>query len=321
MKRKALCFGLSLALALGLVCSSALAEEPDGEAEVTETPATDTTVTGEDSESEPTETAAENGGDETENNAADENTSTDGNAADYNTGYETGYEAGYAAGVDAGYAAGYEAAYQAIQEAAASETDGSAYSQTGSTEYGAQIVLPDILTEDPVEVDVPSIGTVYLNPYGMPVEMDDGTESYDQLVSSPLEIVSYSTVPVDVTVNAVGTAVGAESSVQLVTTPPAEDTLDKEYFVWLEFWGLGYEPSTEGLAWSGVYTDSSNQLVVNSGERTVLTLPAAEDGNPIYGAFRAFGLASVNTQETWNSSDLFEVVLSFTFTQAGVISD
>ena len=162
-----------------------------------------------------------------------------------------------------------------------------------------------------IHVELPDAGRVVVNPYHLEVNMD-GVSSTDQIVSAPMPIVSYSSVPVAVTASVTGrTAPGSDAV--FVQTPPRNDAWAKELFLFAEF-----QPAFDAYGsafWSGQYTGASNQLVVTAGgspAAQVLEL-AAGDMVPSYGAFRLFGSASGSPERMWSTEDTIQVTLTFTF--------
>ena len=160
-----------------------------------------------------------------------------------------------------------------------------------------------------IHVEVPDTGRIVVNPYGLEVNMD-GMISTDQIVSAPMPIVSYSSVPVAVVASVTGhTSPGSDA----VFVPSQPRGSAKELFLFAEF-----QPALDeyGSAfWSGQYTGAPNQLVVTAGgspAMQVLEL-AAGDVVPSYGAFHLFGTASGSPERMWSAEDAIQVTLTFTF--------
>ena len=160
-----------------------------------------------------------------------------------------------------------------------------------------------------IHVEVPDTGRVVVNPYHLEVNMD-GVSSTDQIVSAPMPIVSYSSVPVAVTASVTGHTSPGSGAV-FVSSQPRSSA--KELFLFAEF-----QPAFDAYGsafWSGQYTGASNQLVVTAGgspAAQVLEL-AAGDVVPSYGAFRLFGSASGSPERMWSAEDAIHVTLTFTF--------
>lgn len=163
-----------------------------------------------------------------------------------------------------------------------------------------------------IRVTVPDAGKVIVNPHNMRVSLD-GAESTDQIVSAPMPIVNYSSVPVSVAASSVGITPSGSRAV-FSAEPPGSDTPDKEIFLYLEF-----QESPDGSAhvdWDGWFHDAPNQLPVlfeESFKESVLTLPAG-DPEPAYGVFRLFGAAAGSPLEMWTAEDTIHVTVAFTFT-------
>jgi hypothetical protein len=154
-----------------------------------------------------------------------------------------------------------------------------------------------------VRVSVPEGYGVSLNPYRLPVSMPDGTISYEQVMSSCLEITNDSDFPVEVYASAVSITVPG-SGVVYVDSVPSEDS--KEVFLWYEF------AKNEGQQWCSAYSDAYNQLPVDSGERPVMRLSQAGDEGDT-GEIKLFGLAGTAPQEMWTEADRVQVTLFLNF--------
>lgn len=166
--------------------------------------------------------------------------------------------------------------------------------------------LPALL-EDPemVRVIVPDSGHVIINPYQLEVDID-GETSTEQIAGGTYSMVNLGDTPVTVSASAAGTVFGTGDMV-FVDTPPAEKSLWKELFLYVEFQDEFY-----GIGWSGQYTGAPNQLLIGEGPcepRDVLTLEAGGTG-----LYRMFGSVTKFPEIPWSVGDDFQVVLTFTFT-------
>ena len=178
-------------------------------------------------------------------------------------------------------------------------------------------VLPPespIAEEEPpvIEVLVPSAGQVIINPYCLPVELD-GQTATDQIVSAPLILENRSTIPVSVSASVTGT-VPPYSGVSFASAPPMPDSPMKEIFLYAEFHAVpepAFQPS-----WSGLYSDSTNQLMVgfqSAAKADVLRLEAGGTACS-WGALRLFGSAAVSPMVPWQAGDDIQATFVFSFT-------
>lgn len=171
-----------------------------------------------------------------------------------------------------------------------------------------------IAEEEPpvIEVLVPSSGQVIINPYCLPVELD-GQTSTDQIVSAPLILENRSTIPVSVSASVTGT-VPPGSGVSFAAAPPMPDSPVKEIFLYAEFHAVpepAFQPS-----WSGLYSDSTNQLMVgfqSAAKTDVLRLEAGGTACS-FGAMRLFGSAAVSPMVPWQAGDDIQATFVFSFT-------
>ena len=171
-----------------------------------------------------------------------------------------------------------------------------------------------IAEEEPsvIEVLVPSAGQVIINPYCLPVELD-GQTSTDQIVSAPLILENRSTIPVSVSASVTGT-VPPGSGVSFAAAPPMPDSPVKEIFLYAEFHAVpepAFQPS-----WSGLYSDSTNQLMVgfqSAAKADVLRLEAGGTACS-WGVLRLFGSAAVSPMVPWQTGDDIQATFVFSFT-------
>lgn len=156
--------------------------------------------------------------------------------------------------------------------------------------------------EDLIDVLVPSTGQMVINPYRMKVKTLSG-ESREQIIHEPQVLISSSDFPVRVSARAVG-KLAPESEARFVSASPAEDALDKEIFLYVEF-------QNDPAFWTGAYGDWSNQILVTDWgmeKENVMTLDAF--GN---GYFRLFGAMTGFPDVMWNEADAPDVTVAFTF--------
>ena len=161
--------------------------------------------------------------------------------------------------------------------------------------------LPEMPEDDLIDVVVPAVGEVMLNPYGLAVETARGTNR-EQVQHQPQPLTNNSNFPVIVTATATGTLAG---DAWFVTAPPEREAEEKELFLYVEY-------QAQPDVWEGVYTGASNQLLVteygSGGE--VLTLEAGAEGY-----YRLFGAMSPTPQTMWSSDNALTVTLAYTFTR------
>ena len=161
---------------------------------------------------------------------------------------------------------------------------------------------PTLDDSELIKVDVPAVGQIVINPYGLPVEIGDET-SMEQIASETLTMINKSNTPVVISASAVG-SVSESSTLVYTTQPPQTDALEKEIFLYVEF------QKEDGL-WSGAYTDGANQILVSgqaSEPKEVLSLDGESQG-----VFRLFGATSTYPKNAWNVEDKISVTVAFTF--------
>ena len=162
-------------------------------------------------------------------------------------------------------------------------------------------LLPEMSVDDLINVVVPAVGEVMLNPYGLAVETAWGTNR-EQVQHQPQPLTNNSNFPVIVTATATGALAG---DAWFVTAPPEREAEEKELFLYVEY-------QSQPDVWQGAYTGAPNQLLVteygSSGE--VLTLEAGAEGY-----YRLFGAMSPTPQTMWSSDNALTVTLAYTFTR------
>ena len=162
-------------------------------------------------------------------------------------------------------------------------------------------LLPEMPVDDLINVVVPAVGEVVLNPYGLAVETARGTNR-EQVQHQPQPLTNNSNFPVIVTATATGALAG---DAWFVTAPPEREAEEKELFLYVEY-------QSQPDVWQGAYTGAPNQLLVteygSGGE--VLTLEAGAEGY-----YRLFGAMSPTPQTMWSSDNALTVTLAYTFTR------
>ena len=158
-----------------------------------------------------------------------------------------------------------------------------------------------------ISVKIPRTGRVILNPYGMPLA-EGGVISREPIVSGPMRIISKTGVALNVLARMTGKTNG---NVALASTPIPEDETDKKVFLYCEFQN---DPDGKGnVTWNDAYAGEPNQLTTADPEREVMTLPAAEEGEEVYGVFRMFGALSSAPAQDWGEADQVEMQVIFNF--------
>ncbi len=169
-----------------------------------------------------------------------------------------------------------------------------------------------------VEVTVPSVGNVYLNPFQLPVDVN-GEYTNEQVISYPLYVSSESDAPLQVDVQVTG-AVKPKSDMTLASSSTkGSSSKDKMAFVYFEMHSSrSYDPYD--VEWDAAYDASKHIPVLTGGasKTNVVTLsPLGMYGEPVagsYAAFRLTGDAIVSPASAWTSQDGIDVTIAFTFT-------
>lgn len=172
-----------------------------------------------------------------------------------------------------------------------------------------------------IDVTVPGSGWVFINPYRLPVAIED-VEDYDQIVCYPCFILSDSDVPLSVDVR-VAAEINPESDMELATSSTKGSTGgSKRAFIYFEMKPTDPSYDPNGAEWDDAYDAAKHILVTNSAtgqeKKNILTLePKALDGSYVDGssaAFRLTGDAVVAPQNPWTNEDGLSVSIAFTFT-------
>ena len=171
-----------------------------------------------------------------------------------------------------------------------------------------------------IDVTVPGSAWVYINPYRLPVAIED-TESYDQIVCDPSYILSESDVPLSVDVR-VTTTVYPDSDMLLVSSSTKGlSGGSKRAFIYFEMQSA--DPNDpDAVEWDKAYDANKHILLTTSAtgqtKKDLLTLqPLTMYGEVPDGgsaAFRLTGDAVVSPQNPWTAQDGLSVSIVFTFT-------
>ncbi|MBD5170183.1 MAG: hypothetical protein HDT20_08745 [Oscillibacter sp.] len=164
---------------------------------------------------------------------------------------------------------------------------------------------PDAEEESPViDVFVPASGQVIINPYHMKVSASTG-ETRDQVVHEPQALISDSDFPLLVTAQAVG-FIQPGSASRFVAAPPADDAMDKEIFMYVEF-------QNDPTFWTGAYGDWPNQILVTDWGMEKVNVMALDAFG--VGYFRLFGAMTNYPDTMWAAEDAPDVIIAFSFAE------
>lgn len=162
-----------------------------------------------------------------------------------------------------------------------------------------------------IRVIVPSSTEVLINPYKIPVSIQDEL-SGEQIVCAPVALKNESEVPLKVSVSMTA-SVWEDSDMRLISESTiGQELASKRAFIYLEIQNTS-DPSQ--VSWDEKY-DEEKHLLVRNGTRTrkdMVTLGA--DGQPLcYGAFRLTGDCVEFPRSSWTKADGIDVSIAFTFT-------
>ena len=196
-----------------------------------------------------------------------------------------------------------------------------------------------------ISVSVPQTGTAQINPYGLPVKLDDaGTNKItgEQIVTKPMLIINNSDSNLKVGASVTTTPKG---DLKLVDAAPAADSTAKSAFVYLQMKSTtladGNKSSAAGNvqglaaadanpvfeAWKQAYNATTD--LVLSGSRAVekadMVTLAASDVSVSGGtttvtwqtgsiaAFRLAGQVTADPRDAWTTNDGFTAAVAFSF--------
>lgn len=173
-------------------------------------------------------------------------------------------------------------------------------------------------TQSPnIQVTVPSMGKVYINPLEIPVSINS-TSTTEPIVSTPVSIGNQSNVPVRVDVSVIGKVHdGSKMSLSSSSTKRLTTT-SKKAFIYLEMKPANSDDPSD-VTWDTAY-NSKKHIPVTSISRTktnVITLAAGTSSGEVaeggYGAFRLAGDVIKRPKIAWNDQDGLDVEVAFTF--------
>lgn len=181
-----------------------------------------------------------------------------------------------------------------------------------------------------INVTLPPVGTLVLNPYQMKAVIgtgDDAVSSYHQVFFKSVACVNKSTFGLKVGVKVMGTP--STSAVNLVSTAPKDTATEKDVFLYAEF-GVSDSATAEPV-WETSYNKTANQLVLSNeyadAPKVVATLTAtngATNGNGEalnettgkwnYLWYKFDGSAAKSPSTAWATADNVTPKVAFTFT-------
>lgn len=201
--------------------------------------------------------------------------------------------------------------------------------------------------EIPIEVTVPQNGAAQINPYGLPVALDDDNSiAGEQIVTRPIYIVNDGKV--DLKVSASVTAV-AKGDLKFVAAAPAETDTYKSAFVYLQMKAStlaesdrattsivtagkdisGFDPdaaNAEIAAWKQDYAAAKDLVLVNekaAEKANMVILAGKQESATSTGTFeyvagsaamvRLAGKVTESPREAWSDKDGFTAAVAFTF--------
>lgn len=170
-----------------------------------------------------------------------------------------------------------------------------------------------------IDVTVPGSAWIFLNPYKVPVLIDEG-ETNDQIICAPCYIMSQSDVPLDVDVKVTG-AVYPDSDMTLAAfSTRGSGSSRKSAFVYFEIQSA--DLLTGGVEWDDAFDANKHIVITDSAagaaKKNVLTLSATtvygELTDGCFAAFRLTGDAVAVPSTPWTVEDGLNVEIAFTFT-------
>lgn len=161
-----------------------------------------------------------------------------------------------------------------------------------------------------IRVTVPSAMDVMINPYRIPVVVQD-KQVGDQIISDPVALKNESEVPLKVSVS-IQTVIRDGSDMRLRSESTLNQDLTSKFaFVYFEIQAVS---DPENVTWDEKYDEEKHQ-VIRAGTRArkdMVTLGA--EGKPLsYGAFRLAGDCVAAPRSPWTEADGIDVSIAFTF--------
>lgn len=195
-----------------------------------------------------------------------------------------------------------------------------------------------------IDVNVPNNGTAQVNPYGLPVKLDDDSKiTGEQIVTKPLLLVNNSDSNLNVSASVTATANG---DLRFATAAPTASDTYKSAFVYLQMkpTALAFADKAQGsdtgiqgmdtakvnaafAAWKQDYAAAKDLVLNGTSAATkdkMVTLAAAtidtSGTDPVVkwnagsiAAFRLAGKVNANPKDAWVTRDGFTAAIAFTF--------
>jgi hypothetical protein len=223
-----------------------------------------------------------------------------------------------------------------------------AFAEDTESTTNRQLKIDGAYQAVPIDVVVPSQGTVIINPYALPVEIVAKTQSDaavkvegQQIVTKPLAIKNKSEVKLDVNVTATATVKGALTLAAAPIDKPEEDTKN-EAFVYLTFAASGLSGDNTAVTDSAIATEYkditwNDYAATGEGSEKVLALStksatkagmatlAKSDFDADSGEWTGYAEGSIayvgltgtcaqNPKTAWTAKDGLTATIAFTFT-------
>lgn len=177
-----------------------------------------------------------------------------------------------------------------------------------------------------ISVKVPSTGKVFINPYGLAVDMGWGEDESGQIISTPGCIENRSEVPLLVDVSVSSSVREGSDMILSSTSTKGTDSTTKKAFIYFEIKAVGTNDPYE-VRWDRTF-DSEKHIILGNGatkaKKEFLTLDPmtldGETGKVGCAAFRLTGDAVRNPDTPWTDKDGVDVSVSFTFTPLDFLS-
>lgn len=174
-----------------------------------------------------------------------------------------------------------------------------------------------------INVTVPSSAEVYINPFQLPLEIDNESRR-EQIVCTPAVIASASNIPLKVSVTVTGT-VKQGSDMTLATSPTGGIGTVKSAFVYFEIVQSDWDYVRNGL-WAAAYDPAKHIRIVSGVSQTMTDMLTLEPLNKYgeiakggYAQFRLAGDAVRKPTNEWNEKDGMDVTVAFTFTPVSYV--
>lgn len=181
---------------------------------------------------------------------------------------------------------------------------------------GAELELTSVTKGATIQVLVPTIATIALNPYKMNVKLEndklvDDTAAGEQIISPMYQIENRSTLGVDVAVSVTGMLNGTGMSfVEAKHSTSTTDTT-KSAFVQMQY-GLA-APGSTTMGTKKTITLKDREAVTND-PMTMLRYNASSTTNTSNLLFNFIGSLNEKSAVAWSDEDTISATIAFTFT-------